>query len=133
MLHAEIDRLRLELGDVKAERDAAFAMSRCECAGDECCANLVRKDEHIRELEAFRFNIAREVCVMHEADWHAPQPGSDEAILAEVASGRDELREWRCKTFTGRCHGCPDCQPIGGIRGSTKRRNAEETWEKLLK
>jgi hypothetical protein len=24
------------------ERDAAFAMSKCECGADECCANLAR-------------------------------------------------------------------------------------------
>jgi hypothetical protein len=39
----------------------------------------------------------------------------------------EELREWRCDTVPGRCRGCPDCQPIGGIRESTKRRNEEDT------
>lgn len=42
-MQADIDRL-------KAERDAAFAMSKCECETNECCANLVCKDAEIDRL-----------------------------------------------------------------------------------
>lgn len=45
----EIRDLKAENAALRAERDAAFAMSRCECGADEACANLARlraeKDE----------------------------------------------------------------------------------------
>lgn len=31
------------LQDMQRERDAAFSMSRCECAVNECCANIVKQ------------------------------------------------------------------------------------------
>lgn len=43
---ASVERLR-------AERDAAFKMSRCECGPDECCANLVRLHSEIDSLKQF--------------------------------------------------------------------------------
>lgn len=50
----EIERLR-------AERDAAFAMSRCECDTDEACTNLIahlRRAEHAEEeRDALRARI----------------------------------------------------------------------------
>ena len=40
---------------LRAERDAAFRMSRCECASDECCANLVKHQQRAERLaEALR-------------------------------------------------------------------------------
>jgi hypothetical protein len=36
-----------------AERDAAFAMSRCECATEDTCHNLVVLHKRIAELEKF--------------------------------------------------------------------------------
>jgi len=48
---------------------------------------IAAQAERIRELEAFRFDVARETGVMHEADGHAPQPGPYESILEHVALG----------------------------------------------
>lgn len=42
--------LRL-LDDARAERDAAFKMSKCECGPDEACANLVK---HVANFAAER-------------------------------------------------------------------------------
>lgn len=36
---------------MEKQRDAAFAMSRCECGVAEACRNLVEKDMKITELE----------------------------------------------------------------------------------
>ena len=43
----------IEIDRLKAERDAAFAMSRCECGPDECCANLVRLHKEIANLREY--------------------------------------------------------------------------------
>jgi hypothetical protein len=40
-----------EIAQLRAERDEAFRMSRCECGTNECCANLVK---HSAELDALR-------------------------------------------------------------------------------
>lgn len=37
--------------ELERERDAAFAMSRCECEANECCASLVKLHNRIEELE----------------------------------------------------------------------------------
>lgn len=61
---AEIERL-------KAERDAAFDLSRCECASDEACANQVRKDALLLEaLTAIGrvFNYDGDVFGVHHND-----------------------------------------------------------------
>ena len=56
-------RLQAEVARLTEERDAAFAMSRCECSSDEACANLVaasREVEALREdAERYRFWRAR--------------------------------------------------------------------------
>jgi len=48
-----------ELAKVKAERDAAFEMSRCECGTDEACANLARlhreRDAAVADAERYRW------------------------------------------------------------------------------
>ena len=33
------------------ERDAAFKMSRCECAVEECCGNLIAADDRAEKAE----------------------------------------------------------------------------------
>lgn len=53
----QVDTLKAELEAVKKERDAALKMSLCECAADECCANLVAKDDQIAKV---RERTARE-------------------------------------------------------------------------
>lgn len=40
------------IAELEAERNAAFAMSKCECGADEACANLARMQARIAELEA---------------------------------------------------------------------------------
>jgi hypothetical protein len=40
-VESQLSALRDQVARLERERDAAFAMSRCECAPDECCANLV--------------------------------------------------------------------------------------------
>jgi hypothetical protein len=47
MMQREIDRLT-------AERDAAFAMSRCECGTDEACAELAKLREQLALAESVR-------------------------------------------------------------------------------
>src|SRR5690606_34586964 len=42
--------LQAEIEALRAERDAAFRMSRCECASDECCANLVKHQQRAERL-----------------------------------------------------------------------------------
>lgn len=46
------DEAMAEIDGLTKERDAAFAMSRCECGTDEACANLVAKDGEIERLQA---------------------------------------------------------------------------------
>lgn len=48
----EIESLRAQLAAAIAERDAAFAMSRCECESDEACANLVNLREQLAARDA---------------------------------------------------------------------------------
>ena len=80
----ELDALRAQLterdariSELECQRDAAFAMSHCECQAEEACANLVRKDARIRELTEWR--------PMSEA----PRDGRD--ILAMMPGGHDVI------------------------------------------
>jgi hypothetical protein len=49
-----------DLERMRAERDAAFAMSKCECDAHECCFNLVAKDKEIARLRAERDELSAE-------------------------------------------------------------------------
>jgi hypothetical protein len=49
---AKLDALREEVARLTKERDAAFAMSRCECSADEACANLVKLQAELAALKA---------------------------------------------------------------------------------
>jgi len=51
-----LDELRREVERLTQERDAAFAMSKCECSADEACANLAAAR---REVEALRADAER--------------------------------------------------------------------------
>jgi len=57
----EIERLQAENDGLTKERDAAFAMSRCECGTDEACANLVAKDGEIERLRAENAALRRQL------------------------------------------------------------------------
>lgn len=48
------ETLKRECEALKAERDAAFRMSKCECASDEACANLVKWERQCEALKAER-------------------------------------------------------------------------------
>ena len=51
------DEAMVEIERLTNERDAAFAMSRCECGTDEACTNLVAKDDKIERLRVERDNL----------------------------------------------------------------------------
>jgi hypothetical protein len=57
----ELDRQTIER--LEAERDAAFAMSRCQCGTDEACANLARVNAENAALkaDALRYRWLQEV------------------------------------------------------------------------
>lgn len=57
------DEAMAEIERLTNERDAAFAMSRCECGTDEACANLVAKDD---EIERLREQLVRMVDIAEE-------------------------------------------------------------------
>ena len=46
------ERAEADLAAARAERDAAFKMSRCECSADECCANLVKLHDDLAAARA---------------------------------------------------------------------------------
>jgi chromosome segregation ATPase len=46
----KIQALTAERDSLRAERDAAFAMSRCECGTDEACANLAKLRAEVERL-----------------------------------------------------------------------------------
>lgn len=54
-----------EIELLRKERDAAFAMSRCECGPDECCANLrvlhLRAENEALDAERYRW-LRRRAC-----------------------------------------------------------------------
>ena len=56
----ELAALRDRVKELEAERDAAFGLSKCECAAEEACANIVlaeaRAETAERELEAANAN-----------------------------------------------------------------------------
>lgn len=45
---------------LRKERDAAFAMTRCECQSDECCRNLVEAQEALKAAERKAEEAARD-------------------------------------------------------------------------
>lgn len=55
------DEAMAEIDGLTKERDAAFAMSRCECGTDEACANLVAKDGEIERLQAENAALRRQL------------------------------------------------------------------------
>lgn len=57
------DEAMAEIERMTNERDAAFAMSRCECGTDEACTNLVAKDD---EIERLREQLVRMVDIAEE-------------------------------------------------------------------
>lgn len=71
---------------------------------------------HARKFQAHMKSACKELLVEAEKE--------RDDLRATVEDLETELREWQCETNpTGRCPGCPDCQPIGGTRESTKARN----------
>ena len=94
---AEVDRLR-------NERDAAFAMSRCECETNECCANLMRYRD---ALDA----------VADLASWHTDdEADSDDTSPDDMVAHVNGLVRQRCKAaLMG-----PNCE-VTGVPASSAR------------
>lgn len=80
-LEADRDRLASEVERLTAERDAAFAMSKCECGTDEACANLGRLHA---EVEALR-KVLTEVRV-----WFSPDTMLGKALIEKVDAAMKE-------------------------------------------
>ena len=86
---AERDQLeyRLEqddriIGALKAERDAAFAMSRCECESNEACKNLVALHDEVERLKQERDAALAEV---KRLQFQQEQYGSDKLAIQKQA------------------------------------------------
>lgn len=77
------DEAMAEIERLTKERDAAFAMSRCECGTDESCANLVAKDGEIERLQAenAKLTVACAAYEVEAAGLREQLAGSDENTL----------------------------------------------------
>lgn len=51
-LRREVKAAEARVAELEAQRDAAFAMSKCECGPDEACQNLAKSSARITALEA---------------------------------------------------------------------------------
>ena len=67
-----------------AERDAAFAMTRCECGADEACANLARMGAEIERLRG----LLREACDMLSMIGCSPEGIARDVAEAEALQAR---------------------------------------------
>lgn len=90
---SERERLAEECEQLRAERDEAFRMSRCECGTNECCANLVK---HSAELAALR---------------------AENEALRTVTHTCTECFEGQIQNFDGTFRTCEHCG------GTTKRQS----------
>lgn len=80
------DEAMAEIDGLTKERDAAFAMSRCECGTDEACANLVAKDGEIERLQAENTALRQQLA-------EARNKALDEAATLIETIIRDELKD----------------------------------------
>jgi len=101
------DEAMAEIDGLTKERDAAFAMSRCECGTDEACANLVAKDGEIERLQAENATLRQQLAetrgkALDEIGWQpietAPKNGTP--ILASTDE-YDEPLILRWKEYNG--------------------------------
>lgn len=83
-----LERTETARVETKRERDAAFAMSKCECSSSECCANLVKHIERAetaeRELAALRNRPCPYVHSSREGTHYCTLPHAAEKELAEL-------------------------------------------------
>lgn len=83
-----LERTETARVETKRERDAAFAMSKCECSSSECCANLVKHIERAetaeRELAALRNRPCPYVHSSGEGTHFCTLPHAAEKELAEL-------------------------------------------------
>ena len=83
-----LERTETARVETKRERDAAFAMSKCECSSSECCANLVKHIERAetaeRELAALRNRPCPYVHSSGEGTHYCTLPHAAEKELAEL-------------------------------------------------
>ena len=85
-LERDLAAARRQKERLREERDAAFAMSKCECGPDECCANLVRLH---RDLAAAREALQKIAAIenkMYGPDWDEIQEARVIAINALAAA-----------------------------------------------
>ena len=97
-----INKLRQDLAAARAERDAAFKMSKCECGADECCANLVRLHDDLA--------AARDTITKMEAGY-ARAATMIISLKADLAAARADAARYRWlrsnPTYLGWEHDCP--------------------------
>lgn len=82
----EIRDLKAENATLRAERDAAFAMSKCECGADEACANLARLRADMAEIRKATIEEAAKV-----AEGYAPRSFDSSAIAAAIRNMGEKL------------------------------------------
>lgn len=81
----EIDRLNRGLEDVRRERDAAFAMSKCECRADEGCQNIVQARDKALEDAAVLIEQHVVVHTLDGKELSLRRTGNDDALLYAAA------------------------------------------------
>jgi hypothetical protein len=86
-LHRELDETHRKLTEAIAQRDAAFAMTRCECGPDECCQNLVRLHKQLAEARAANEALLK---TLHGAYELLSVVTDDLREAAEAGGDRDE-------------------------------------------
>lgn len=93
MKSSDVFALLDEIESLKAERDAAFKMSKCECNSDEACSNLAQlhselasKTDMLDEQVAFAIDVANQ----------------RDAALKELDSCKASAREWESVAVQGK-------------------------------
>ena len=98
-----LERTETARVETKRERDAAFAMSKCECSSSECCANLVKHIERAetaeRELAALRNRPCPYVHSSGEGTHYCTLPHAAEKELAELRKRIDEAPRGMVRGF----------------------------------
>lgn len=95
-LHEEVARLKLqalsdngqwieEVARLTKERDATFAMSRCECSADEACANIAKLQAELAALKAQPTDVDALMALADEYA-EAAQRGEDARSIARHCS-----------------------------------------------
>lgn len=135
--NVEMANAETRIAALEAERDAAFQMSRCECASDEACRNLVAKDARIAELEATleRRRILSDTARL-DVIWQELVASRDTALRendAKIAKLESELEQSQVrsnKTYERLVES--DRERIAAIREMAKARGREKDAQSRL-